>query len=74
MPGTATFSGFGGGGGGPNIMKELAIIAGVWISVKYWVRSNRPPPPDGPNTRFNRHHIPPELYKYEKSRVLFNFA
>ena len=38
---------FGGGGPGSNIVKQVAIILGVWIVVKsHW---KNPPPPPGNN-------------------------
>ncbi len=59
---------FGPPGRGPQIMKEFAILFGVWITVKIWIRGNRPPPPDTKG-RFNQ-DIPRELYKYEKPRLI----
>ena len=47
---------FGGGGPGPNIARQVAIIVGVWIVVKtVW---NNPPPSD------------PGISLYEKPKII----
>ena len=74
MPSNSTFSGFGGGGRGPTIVKELAIVFGAWVAIKTSLRNNkRPPPPENPNTRFKQ-PLPEDLYKYEKRRLIAHFT